>query len=204
MKKNILIVILLLIIGCMGVELYNTKIVDNSKNTSEKLYANTNTIEEQTTNNTRSASSIENDNVVEKNETSNQNTISKQNEVTSKKSENVEDLILGDWFASEVKTIDGEDIGLITVFGTGIHLSNKITFEKGGDFSYGISITAGEGGEKYTVSGNTIKYSVASDMEGVFSWHTLKYVPEKDVLEEEGEDLVNGKYVITYRRLESN
>lgn len=109
---------------------------------------------------------------------------------------NTKDKIKGDWYASEAVSESGEEVSLSQVFGTGISMSNKMTFGENGNFSYEISITAGYGGEQYSVDGNKVRYSVAGDMANSYSWHELRYNVEDDTLVEE----IDGN-IITYKRI---
>ena len=104
--------------------------------------------------------------------------------------------IMGDWYAAKAVSSSGEEVDLTTIFGTGIHMSNKMTFGENNSFSYGISITTGYGGEQYSVDGNKVRYSVAGDMANAYSWYELRYNAEDDTLVEKRDG-----NTITYRRI---
>lgn len=113
--------------------------------------------------------------------------------------DSIKDKILGTWEASKVVDSNGEDLGLMTVWGSGIRGSNEMIFKENGVLSYMIGITASSEDGEYKVEGNTIKYGVPSEVKGKMNWSTFTYIPEEDVLKEEIEWL-DEKPIVTYVR----
>ena len=113
--------------------------------------------------------------------------------------DSVSNKILGTWKASKVVDSSGNDLGLSSVWGSGIEHSNEMIFKEKGVLSYMIGITASSDDGEYTVNGNTIKYGVPTDTKGVLNWQTLTYIPGEDILREEINS-TGEKQIVTYVR----
>ena len=72
-------------------------------------------------------------------------------------------------------------------------------FKENGILSYAIGITASSDDGTYTISGNTIKYGLPTDIKGNMNWSTFTYIPEEDVLKEEIDNF-GEKQIVTYIR----
>ncbi|MCR5186417.1 MAG: hypothetical protein K6D97_04795 [Clostridia bacterium] len=137
------------------------------------------------------------------NSNSNSNSKSNTNSTLNNNSTNlvtsIEDKILGTWKADSAVNLQGEELGLSNVFGTGVIQSNEIEFRKNGVLLYSMGVKPSSDNEKYTISGNTIKYGVPTDIKGKYVWSTFTYNPEEDTLEEEIEPF-DEKVIVTYVR----
>ena len=133
-----------------------------------------------------------------------QNTSKNNTQTTSSVSKDTtKNKIIGTWKADKVVDSNGNDLGLSAVWGTGIRYSNEMKFKADGILSYAIGITASSDDGKYTISGNTIKYGLPTDIKGKMNWSTLTYIPEEDILKEEV-DVVGEKAIVTYIRANKN
>ena len=120
--------------------------------------------------------------------------------VSNSSKDSVNNKILGTWKAFKVVDSNGNDIGLRSVWGSGIEYSNEMIFKENDVLLYMIGITASNDDGKYIVNGNTIQYGVPTDIKGKFTWKTLTYIPEEDILKEELNNWAEEKQIITYIR----
>ena len=131
--------------------------------------------------------------------TSSSSSSSSSNKSATAKKKDTSSLIVGSWEASKVVDTNGNDLGLSSYWGSGISSSNEMIFEEDGTLKYMIGITASSDDGQYTISGNTIRYGIPTDIKGRYNWSTLTYDSEKDVLKEEVDDY-DGEKIITYVR----
>lgn len=172
----------------------NNKIstLENSvKDYQSKIDAISNTINSNT--NKSENSSVNQPNNSEKNNNSESSTSVSNNK------DSINNKILGSWKAYKVVDSTGNDLGLNSVFGSGIKYSNEMKFKENGALSYMIGITVSSEDGEYTVDGNTIKYGIPTETKGELNWSTLTYIPEEDILKEEL-DWTGEKQIVTYIR----
>lgn len=150
------------------------------------------------------------DDIAEKENTENTSNTSENNsdQQNTQKNSNVskdttKNKIIGKWKADKVVDSNGDDIGLSAVWGTGISYSNEMEFKVDGILSYAIGITASSDDGTYTISGNTVKYGVPTDIKGNYDWHTAEYIEDEDIIKEEI-DVVGEKAIVTYIRANKN
>lgn len=156
-----------------------------------------NDINENTSNTSENASSIQQNS---SNKNKQQNTSKDNTQTTSNVSKDTtKNKMIGKWKASKVVDLNGNDLGLSSVWGTGITYSNEMEFKENGVLIYAIGITANSDDGTYTIKGNTIKYGIPTDIKGEMNWRTFKYIPEEDVLKEEMDDF-GEKKIVTYIR----
>lgn len=201
----ILSIIVIVIMGLFIYKLNNDKIAVVQK--SNELQAQVNSLTgtvtelEGTINNISNVINKTNENTSE----TNNNTINQQSSSASSTSvsnsgkDSVSSKILGTWKASKVVDSSGNDLGLSSVWGSGISYSNEMIFKENGVLSYMIGITVSSDDGAYIVNGNTIKYGVPTDIKGKMNWNTLTYIPEEDILKEELDE-TGEKQIVTYIR----
>ena len=207
---SVLLVVAIIAIIVMGFFIYklnNDKTAEMQKST--ELQAQMNRLNDtvvglqSTINNT---SNVTNNNTVsqqiitEKSSSTDLSTsVSNSSQESVSSTDSVNNKILGTWKASKVVDLSGNDLGLGSVFGSGIRYSNEMIFKENGVLSYMIGITASSDDGEYIVNGNTIKYGIPTDIKGEMNWSILTYIPEEDILKEEL-DLAGEKQIITYIR----
>ena len=121
------------------VSIGETTIIKNAKNANNNVINN---------NEAEKIDANKPDIVVNKDENSNSQ---------EKTNNSIENKILGAWMASKVLDTKGNDLGLNSVFGSGIGNSNKMEFKENGVLEYNIGVTPSSDPGKYTVEGNTVK-----------------------------------------------
>ena len=112
----------------------------------------------------------------------------------------VNNKIIGKWKASKVVDRHGNDMGLNSVWGSGIKESNEMQFKENGILQYRIGITASSDDGVYYIKGNTVNYEIPTDIKGKMRKGTFIYIPEEDVLKEDINEDSEEKVTITYVR----
>ena len=154
--------------------------------------------EEKNENNTTENNNEKNNNNITGNTEETNSTIDNQidnTQITSK--------ILGKWMAENAVNSKGENIGLNSIFGTSISSSNEMIFKENNNFQYGIGGIAGNGSGTYSVNGNKIECKAIVGDTDAYTTFEFTYIPEKDILKEERENLEE-KVTITYIRKNTN
>lgn len=198
----ILALIVLVIMGIFIFKLYNEKTEEKQKSTElqaqvDNLNGKINEIKE-TINSNETVDNKNKDNNANKNE--NKTNTANQTNTSNNSEDSIKNKIIGTWKAYKVTDSKGNDLGLDSVWGTGIRYSNEMQFKENGNLSYSIGITVSNDDGTYNVSEKTVSYGVPTDIKGKYDWHTATYNKEDDTLIEEL-DSAGEKQIITYVRI---